>query len=775
MTEQTGKTTEMSRDEKIDRLDYVARRRLFIRTFEKSGYGLDDDCLTKKEIFEHFKLNSEEDFIKLMKENEESFEEIMTDVFQLVVKSKREKIKEKLETEWNLLKDKIGKNDTKSIGVISSGNSTITLLDDDLKMIHPVQDFFEDRAYTTVILPYMEKREVSEGIFNEITSNGKFLINNMREQPILLNKNVMTKGIGNNIYLKVFPEFVEPRWERKSIVSFLNGSNPHYTLEEIFDEIKAHIKYYIQLEDENQFDIVACWIIASYFFEMFDAFGYLYLTGTKGCGKTKLLKIVASLAFNGKMNVGIKSAGLFRSVHGSKLTLCLDEIDANTLKNDSDLNELLRGGYMKGHTVPRVEKNAKTGVFEVKQHELYSPKALCNITGIDDVIEDRAIPIVMVRANNEKLSKNDANVNDLKWQETRNKLYVYMMENFKDMEKNINAVKNFDLKTISVGVDDVANDGNDGEHDIIGSVANDGHDAYKYIPLNLRKTTILQHSPQLPMLPVEISGNENNAISDISDISDTTPMIDNNKNIHIYRYDTDRIEGHLDDVLKNEKEISVPVINNVEDVAKKVSITQRNYQIALPILSIAYGISYDNFEKTVQYLSRTFDRKRIDANYESSDNTLMEVLVSLVDTRRWWKITTIVEDMKMRTDEQWANSKWVIRALKRMFPNIDKRRTTSGVEVYLSPETVQTRATRNGIDVDETIKNRNFNELGSMGDNEKIRFKLKKERIIFDWQLKTWAVEQGIEEVKVDKIIQHLINDGAIAEIRSGTYRWVLG
>jgi hypothetical protein len=146
-----------------------------------------------------------------------------------------------------------------------------------------------------------------------------------------------------------------------------------------------------------------------------------------------------------------------------------------------------------------------------------------------------------------------------------------------------------------------------------------------------------------------------------------------------------------------------------------------------------------------------------------------------VDTRRWWKIATVVEDMKMRTDEQWANSKWVIRAMKRMFPKIDKRRTTSGVEVYLSPNDVQTRATRNGIDVAEIIKNRNFNELGSMGDNEKIRFKLKKEKVIFDWQLKTWAVEQGIEEVKIDKIIQHLINDGAIAEIRTGTYRWELG
>lgn len=764
MTEQVDKTTEMSRDEKIDRLDYVARRKNFIRTFEENGGGLDDDCLTKTEIFKHFKLNSEEDFVKLMKENEESFEEIMTDVFQLVVKSKREKIKEKLETEWNVLKDRIGKNDTKSIDVIHSGNSQITILPEALKQIHPVQDFFEGNAFTTVILPYTEKKEVREGIFNETTSNGKFLINNNRESPIFLNKNVMQKGIGNNIYLKVFPEYLEPRWEMRSVVSFLNGNNPHYTLEEIFEEIKAHIKFYIQLEDENQFDIVACWIIATYFFEMFDAFGYLYLTGTKGCGKTKLLKIVASLAFNGKMNVGIKSASLFRSVHGSKLTLCLDEIDANTLKNDTDLNELLRGGYMKGHSVPRVEKNAKTGVFEVKQHELYSPKALCNITGIDDVIEDRAIPIVMVRANNEKLSKNDANVNDLKWQQTRNKLYIYMMENFKDIEKNINAVKNFDLKTISVGV---ANDGNERfEND-----DNAGHGVGSHGWL-FEKTTILQPSPQLPM---ELSGNENIDISNISNISDTTPMIDNNKNIHIYRYDIDRLEGHLDGVLKNDKQICVQELNNDGDVAKKVSITQRNYQIALPILSIAYGISYVNFEKTVQYLSQTFDRKRIDANYESSDNTLMEVLVSLVDTRRWWKIATVVEDMKMRTDEQWANSKWVIRAMKRMFPKIDKRRTQTGVEVYLSPNDVQTRATRNGIDVAEIIKNRNFNELGSMSDNEKIRFKLKKEKVIFDWQLKKWAIEQGIEEVKIDKIIQHLINDGAIAEIRTGTYRWELG
>lgn len=752
MTEQVDKTTEMSREEKIDRLDYVARRKYFIRTFEENGGGLDDDCLTKTEIFKHFKLNSEEDFVKLMKENEESFEEIMGDVYQLVVKSKREKIKNKLEEEWNVLKDRIGKNDTKSIDVIHSGNSQITILSEALKQIHPVQDFFEGNAYTTVILPYMEKREVSEGIFNEITSNGKFLINNNRESPILLNKNAMKKGIGKNIYLKVFPEFLEPRWEMRSVVSFLNGSNPHYTLEEIFNEIKAHIKYYVQLEEEGQYDVVACWIIATYFFEMFDAFGYLYLTGTKGCGKTKLLKTVATLAFNGKLNIGIKSASLFRSVHGSKLTLCLDEIDANTLKNDTDLNELLRGGYIKGHTVPRTERNEKTGVFEVKQHELFSPKALCNITGIDDVIEDRAITIVMVRSDNKELSNRDVNMNDYKWQQTRNKLYLFMMEKFKDIDDKRKMI--IDSDTVSVFSADTV--------------------------------VILNRVTNYENESIVVSSKKEGVINNDTNYTYNTNNTNNNNTLYIHNNSIEEgieggiFSGHNDDVVSVvSKDSGVSAVSAVSgDILPKDSrmsvMAQRNFQIALPVLTIASGVNEQVYKDVYDCLFATFERKRNDMNFESNDNSLLEAVVSMVDTRRWYKISSFSDSMKASTEEGWSNPKWVGRALKRIFPLMEKRRMPAGHEVLLSPEMVRARATKNGLNVDEILSNANYNVLECMSDIEKIKYKVKKEDSIFDYQLMNWAIEQGVPETKAESIIQQLKNTGFLMEIRSGLLKWAL-
>jgi hypothetical protein len=767
-----------SREKKMLRIDFLVSRKNFIEKFllkcdEEENNN--SECLTRKQIMEAFELKITEEFEKLMNEHDDLWSSICQgdtfsehQTYALMTKNKREQLLREINRELKVLFDTAGKNDANNISVTSTNNSEIHLLADDLKMIHPVQDFFEDKAWTTAILPYTEKIEKGENFFVEETKNGKFLINSNRDKPMLLNKSVMKKGIGSNIYLKVFPEFVEPRWDRKSIISFLNGNNPHFTLAEIFKEVRDHIKYYVELEDEKQYDVVASWIIATYFFEMFDSFGYLYLTGTKRVGKTKLLKIIASLAFNGKLNIGIKTASLFRSIHNSKLTLCLDEIDANTLKNDTDLNEVLRGGYIKGHSVPRTERNENTGSFEVRQHEFYSPKALCNITGIDDVIEDRAITIVMVRSSNPLLNMRDVNMNDQKWNITRNKLYINMMENFCEILKHKTDVEQMKINDINSMVSVVSADSVDVVSDVDVCISKHGH--------------IFENVSE-----------DNNSEKISYPQKDYTNYTNNTTYIHTYNDNKTEKEGGLEGFfLKPEKKEnivdsrnytstpkgvgvdSVVSADSVDEIMTLKNISQRNYQISVAVLAVAHAVSQDIYNNVVSCLASTFERKRMDESSESSDVTLIEILVAMVESKRWWKTSSIADSMKVTTEEQWANPKWVGRALKRIFPTIEKRRMSQGIEVLLSPEMVRGRAEKIGLDVEQILLNTKYNPMESMNDMEKIKYKLKTDMEMYDYKIVEWAVEQGVKEEKAEQIIQKLKNEGYIMEIRAGILRWAV-
>jgi len=799
-----------SREKKMARIDFLVSRKNFIVKFleraSEDVMGLNNDVLTQKQIKETFELKTKEDFIAFMENHSDLWDTLNVEekyserqCFGIIPVERRNQMLTEIDRELKTLYDTAGKNDANNIGVVSANNSEIHLLTHDLKQIHPVQDFFEGKAYTCVILPYTEKIDKGNGLFVEEMRNGKFLINSNREKPILLNKALMKKGIGNNVFLKVFPEFLDARWERKSIIDFLNNNNPHYTFEEIFNEVRDHIKYYVELEDENQYSIVACWIVMTYFFEMFDSFGYLYLTGTKRVGKTKLLKIIATLAFNGKLNIGIKTASLFRSIHNSKLTLCLDEIDANTLKNDTDLNEVLRGGYIKGHSVPRTERNEKTGAFEVKQHEFYSPKALCNITGIDDVIEDRAITIVMVRSSNPVVSMRDVNMNDQKWKDTRNKLYVFMMECFGDIEKLKESIDKTKMSFIDMISDvsgvSVAKLGKEKEVELVEMGVFE--DKMKFTSKNFDKGELVElfDSP-------EVYREKGNGVKDLDDkkknisvpvllSNNSTNSTNTNNNNNTYNTDITQIEeGSTRGSQKSEgndyfdnRHISTTPLDEDDDSddsgvsgvkATMKNITQRNYQISQPILAFAYGTSQKIFDGIVECLANTFERKKQSENNESNDNSLVEVLVCMIDARRWWKTSSIADAMKVSTEEQWANPRWVGRALNRIFPKVERRKMPQGNEVLLSPKMVRSRAEKIGLDVEQIIAYSKYNPLTGMNDIEKIKFKLKNDREIIDFELVKWAVEQGIVENKAEQIIQKLINDGYIMSARSGFYRWAV-
>jgi len=77
--------------------------------------------------------------------------------------------------------------------------------------------------------------------------------------------------------------------------------------------------------EEQHYKIIALWIIGTYFHKQFATYPYLFFNAPKSSGKSRLLKLVASLSWNGRYLISISEAVLFRTA--SKRTFCIDEFE----------------------------------------------------------------------------------------------------------------------------------------------------------------------------------------------------------------------------------------------------------------------------------------------------------------------------------------------------------------------------------------------------------------------------------------------------------------
>ena len=118
-----------------------------------------------------------------------------------------------------------------------------------------------------------------------------------------------------------------------------------------FAKIKMILKEYMDMEEEY-YSLVALWIIGTFFHKQFSSFPYLFFNAMKGSGKTRVLKIIATLSRNGKMVGAMTEAVLFRTA--SNRTLCIDELESINAKGQENLKLLLNSAYKKGLSVERM-------------------------------------------------------------------------------------------------------------------------------------------------------------------------------------------------------------------------------------------------------------------------------------------------------------------------------------------------------------------------------------------------------------------------------------
>ena len=173
-------------------------------------------------------------------------------------------------------------------------------------------------------------------------------------------------------------------------------------IEEAYLNIIDLLKKYCDLKEEY-YPLIATWIIGTYAHKEFESYPFLFLNAMRGSGKTRTLKLITRLAKDGEVQASLTEAVLFRTTG----TLGLDEFEGLTRKGAESLRELLNASYKKGTKVKRMKqkKTPEGNIQEVEEFNIYRPIVMANIWGMEEVLGDRCITLVLERSNNNKITK----------------------------------------------------------------------------------------------------------------------------------------------------------------------------------------------------------------------------------------------------------------------------------------------------------------------------------------------------------------------------------
>jgi len=168
---------------------------------------------------------------------------------------------------------------------------------------------------------------------------------------------------------------------------------------EFYNELIKLLKEYISLPNEEEYDIIALWIISTYTYKEIGVGPYIKLHGSKGSGKTAILELCNEFVEHGKILSDASKAQIFRIIQEDTNVLFLDEFE-NMCKGDkTGIEGILNAGYKKSGKTWRCDGKDENKNFIPNEYLLFCPKMIATTKDIkSETLNDRCIEIITVRA-----------------------------------------------------------------------------------------------------------------------------------------------------------------------------------------------------------------------------------------------------------------------------------------------------------------------------------------------------------------------------------------
>ena len=245
----------------------------------------------------------------------------------------------------------------------------------------------------------VEKREGKTTVIKEYKTQEPMIISSKREllevprvDPEIKQLDPFAVATFNGWAVKQEPQNAQRIWCGADVKRYIKGGKLYSDAKKSFMDIYEGVKKYAHFTRKTYRGLVSVYIMGSYFYEGFASYPYLLLHGEKGSGKSTLAQYIASVAFNAEFMVSPTLAVLARKIEESKGLVVIDEAESLSKRDQgrSPIGQVLNSGYQKGAS--RSICNPDDGNKTV-QFDLYCPKVICNIYGLNDVLKSRCIAL----------------------------------------------------------------------------------------------------------------------------------------------------------------------------------------------------------------------------------------------------------------------------------------------------------------------------------------------------------------------------------------------
>jgi len=232
--------------------------------------------------------------------------------------------------------------------------------------------------------------------------------------------------LGVEVALPEPPPARDSLWSTPGIKAFITGYRPDP--KDIFDRVKSVIARFIDFDrsladQETMSQMLACFVISTWFLDAFSVAPYIWANGERGSGKTSLLLILVRLSYLGSSLSPSGSFAALRDLADYGATLGLDDAEDLTdpKKSDPDKRAILLSGNRKGITVPLKEPSPNGQGWKTREVNCYCPRIFSTIQRPDPTLSSRALIIPVVRTA--QRSKGNADpLDDTQWPCDRQKL-----------------------------------------------------------------------------------------------------------------------------------------------------------------------------------------------------------------------------------------------------------------------------------------------------------------------------------------------------------------
>lgn len=171
----------------------------------------------------------------------------------------------------------------------------------------------------------------------------------------------------------------------------------------VFAQVKEVVNRFIDFDhslagQETMAELVACYILATWFLDAFTVTGYLWPNGDRGSGKTQLLLVIAELAYLGYLVQASGSFAALRDLADYGATLAFDDAEdlADPRSTSAEKRALLLAGNRRGSTIPLKEKDAQQN-WVTRHVNTFSFRLFSAIHLPDKVLASRTIIVPLIR------------------------------------------------------------------------------------------------------------------------------------------------------------------------------------------------------------------------------------------------------------------------------------------------------------------------------------------------------------------------------------------